>query len=561
MVATAPNGLDGCEPLTHTHDHIRRLSDTTAQQALRAVRLDWAQIDRHACAALCWLDDQPAAAAVVGLIGGASSGKSTLFNTVVQAEVSRISAHAHETLGPIAAVHAGRSADLRQWMQCGLLGSHDPVAPDGGDPSTGRPDTIVLHTHDHAELADVVLCDLPDVTSKSSADEGAITRNLLPFFDGLIAVVDEERWFDAAVFDDVLALARAFAPRCWVVFNRTEGGDPLDDAARQTLADVAQGHQADGFHLCAYQSGNGYRPVADATRAQLIAWMTAVKRGPRRAAVADYLRQRAGAVVAQNVTRTERYAELVRAVDAELARVARDASLTLDLLTPDERALLGMGHRFVPLYDLLRQTGRRLGALTGRRAAADVEFDKRADALVDVLGNNLRLRFDRATARIDEHVAASGYLDADDWNPQWTPPAIDTREWAERVRAHIDAWKRESKQQARTGDMAAVSIGAPLLLADLLFLGGAGLTATWAGAWIAGFLGGKGLARAVQQSPAYAAYQTTVRAYQALVGETLAEQWQKNQAAMPHRHLKMHDPILTALMACATPGRSSWDSQ
>ena len=48
-------------------------------------------------------------------------------------------------------------------------------------------------------LSDVVIVDLPDVTSKMSADEGSITRTLLPWFDGLIIVADEERWFDAVV--------------------------------------------------------------------------------------------------------------------------------------------------------------------------------------------------------------------------------------------------------------------------------------------------------------------------------------------------------------------------
>ena len=69
--------------------------------------------------------------------------------------------------------------------------------------------SVVLFSHDVEALDDTVLVDLPDVTSKLSDDEGAVTRNLLPWFDGLLIVVDEERWFDAAVFDDTVACSRA----------------------------------------------------------------------------------------------------------------------------------------------------------------------------------------------------------------------------------------------------------------------------------------------------------------------------------------------------------------
>jgi len=156
---------------------------------------------------------------------------------------------------------------------------------------------------------------------------------------------------------------------------------------------------------------------------------------------------------------------------------------------------------------------------------------------------------------VDEQVAVSRYFPTNEpWSNTWTSPDIDASEWAGRIRAHVTAWKSEAKAQARRGDMAAVSIGTPLLLADLLFLGGAGITATWATAWIAGYLGGKGVVRLAQKSPAYAAYQTTVKAYQSLIREALVAQWETNLTRMPKRHLKMNDPALTALMHWSTPG-------
>ena len=82
-----------------------------------------------------------------------------------------------------------------------------------------------------------------------------------------------------------------------------------------------------------------------------------------------------------------------------------------------------------------------------------------------------------------------------DWTPHWTVPSFDEWEWAARIRGHIDAWRAETAEQSRRGDIAALSLGTPLLLADLFFLGGAGLTLTWAAVWTAGFFGGKGLVR------------------------------------------------------------------
>ena len=133
-------------------------------------------------------------------------------------------------------------------------------------------------------------------------------------------------------------------------------------------------------------------------------------------------------------------------------------------------------------------------------------------------------------------------------------PSFDEQDWARRIRAHLDAWKTESATQARRGDVAALSVGLPLLLADLLFLGGAGFTLTWAAIWGAGFLGGKSVVSLVQRSPAYREYQMTVQAYQTYLREALTEQWEANLAAMPRRHLPMTDPVLESVLYWSTPG-------
>ena len=54
---------------------------------------------------------------------------------------------------------------------------------------------------------------------------------------------------------------------------------------------------------------------------------------------------------------------------------------------------------------------------------------------------------------------------------------------------------------------------------------------------------------------AFAAYQTTIRSYQAYIRETLSDLWRQHREAMPARHLEVSDPIVSALMNASTPSR------
>ncbi|MCA9298108.1 MAG: hypothetical protein KDA28_03520, partial [Phycisphaerales bacterium] len=173
-----------------------------------------------------------------------------------------------------------------------------------------------------------------------------------------------------------------------------------------------------------------------------------------------------------------------------------------------------------------------------------VDFEKRTEVLARTLDENYRTRFANATSRIEALVAPC----APDASLSWEAPPFDAESWARRIRAQIEAWRREREQKASKSDIAALGVGVPLLLADLLFLGGLGMTVSWTAATVAGFLGAKGLAGVFDKSPAFLEYQTTVRAYQASLREALDEQWRRNLEALPKRHLSMQDPILKALM-------------
>jgi hypothetical protein len=524
---------------------------------LAGMGFDWQPADRNLCAALLFRKRYPHAPPIVGLIGGASSGKTTIFNSLVNAEVSRISAQAHETLGPVAAVPHAAFERVEEWSQDALWFPGFDLVPLPSDaPTSGRPDAVQLFPNQVEALSRTVVVDLPDVTSRMSVEEGSLARTLLPWFDGVIVVVDEERWFDATVFEDIVAQGRNFGPRVWLVFNRTERSEELTPDERAALSARADECRADGMCVSPYQAGSGYRPVATHVCDQIRSWLEGVEADGRLTALERHLQRRCAELLRVNVSRSRQFDELRRDVDRQLDELTAETRLTADLLTAEERSLLGLGHRLVPLYHVLQSVRRRFGGFGfSRRGDREVDFEKRTEQLAEVLRRNLEHRFRHAADRIDLVICDNPYVsDAElEFAAEWSIPPFDEHEWARRIRSHIDAWKAETMKQSRRSDAALLSLGVPLLLADLLFLGGAGVTLMSAGAWVAGMFGGKGLLGLIQKSSAYSDYQTTVRAYQLLIRDSLRQQAERNVAAIPRRHLSMTDPTLQAVMSLSTP--------
>ena len=558
VTASSRHNADGAKPTMqpHEHHHLAQLERPDTRTRLCAVGLNWSAVDSSACAALRFLrtiDDPPR---FVGLVGGASSGKSTLFNSLVGGLVSEVSASAHQTLGPIGAVHRDTGQRLDDWTQRGLLSPFGRVQwLEDRRTAAGAPDRTCIYRHDNPALGASVLIDLPDVTSAMSHTDGDVTRTLLAWLDAVVVVVDEERLFDAAVFEDVCRDVRSFGSRVAVVFNQTQPGHTDWDGSDARLNDIAARYDISDHYISPYVPGRGYRPLAAGLVDALVHWISDGGSADRRLHLARHVQTRCQTILTQNVTRAEARARLLRDIDRYIASVADDARLTIDLLRPEEQRLLGIGHRLLPFYETLRTLPARI--FGARRPRSDEpDFEKRETDLAQTLAENFKLRINTAAEKIRTLVDDSGYLDEQDtdWQPHLAPPDFDATAWAARVRAHIDAWKDESRRLARKSDVVGMWFVPPLLVADLLFLGGAGMTLWSAAAYgLTGWLGGKGVAALAQKSPAFEAYQTTVRNYQAYIRESLDAMWRAQRETMPRRHLDASDPITESLMHCATP--------
>jgi GTP-binding protein EngB required for normal cell division len=178
-------------------------------------------------------------ATVVALAGATGSGKSTLFNALVGAEVSTPGVRRPTTGVAHAAVWGEEPADrLLDWLE---VPRRHLVA--GGDPA----------------LHGLVLLDLPDHDSTKAEHRLEVDR-LVQLVDVLVWVLDPQKYADAAVHDRYLAPYAAHAGVLLVVLNQV---DRLDEpAAAACLADLrglldAEGLQQTPLMTAAGRTGEG----------------------------------------------------------------------------------------------------------------------------------------------------------------------------------------------------------------------------------------------------------------------------------------------------------------
>ena len=157
-------------------------------------------------------------ATVVALAGATGSGKSTLFNAIVGAEVSTAGVRRPTTGVAHAAVWGSQPQDrLLDWLE--VPRRHQVDGAVGRDPG----------------LDGLVLLDLPDHDSTKAEHRLEVDR-LVQLVDVLVWVLDPQKYADAAVHDRYLAPYAEHAGVLLVALNQV---DRLDEQAAQAcLADL-----------------------------------------------------------------------------------------------------------------------------------------------------------------------------------------------------------------------------------------------------------------------------------------------------------------------------------
>ncbi|KRE62390.1 GTPase [Nostocoides sp. Soil756] len=214
---------------------------------------------------------------VVALAGATGSGKSSLFNALVGADVATVGVRRPTTSTPTAAVWGDEPAgELLDWLG---VGSRHHVTEEAG-PQVGGLDGLVL-------------LDLPDVDSREVAHRVEAVR-VLELVDLFVWVADPQKYADARLHDDHVATLSSHEAVTMAVLNQCDrlAADDVD----RLRTDLVRLMERDGM------------PGATVL-------MTSVRTG----AGIDELRQRLANVVASRTMARARLAADVRSAAGALS--------------------------------------------------------------------------------------------------------------------------------------------------------------------------------------------------------------------------------------------------
>ncbi|HET8595062.1 MAG TPA: GTPase [Intrasporangium sp.] len=236
---------------------------------------------------------------VVALAGATGSGKSSLFNALVGADVARIGARRPTTSRPSAAIFGDADASpLLDWLQ--VDARH--VVTGGGPPLKNKGIA--------GSLDGLVLLDLPDFDSRELAHRREAER-ILELVDVFVWVTDPQKYADARLHDDFVKLQADHEAVTLVVLNQTDRLDREDVSA--CVLDLQRLLTADGV------PGAGV-----------------ITTSARTGAGVDLLRQRLANAVAGHAASRQRLAADVRAAATRLREDVADSEVDVDRLPRKE---------------------------------------------------------------------------------------------------------------------------------------------------------------------------------------------------------------------------------
>lgn len=182
---------------------------------------------------------------VVALAGATGSGKSSLFNALVGAEVATIGARRPTTSRPTAGLWGDSDAsELLDWL--GVAARHvvegeapaAPVTPGKPGSSARLGDGAVV-----GSLDGLVLLDLPDFDSRELAHRREAER-VLELVDVFVWVTDPQKYADARLHDEFVSLLSQHDAVTLAVLNQSDRLSP--DAVKTLTEDLSKLLVADG---------------------------------------------------------------------------------------------------------------------------------------------------------------------------------------------------------------------------------------------------------------------------------------------------------------------------
>lgn len=283
---------------------------------------------------------------LVAIVGGASAGKSTVFNNLVGGQVtSRVTAEAHATRGMILAAHTQTRERFERLRESGVLPCGERVVASGLDEATaGTPDLLTIVWHEMEVLRDVWLVDTPDFTSEAARIEGDVTLHWLPWFDRLLVVVDSERWFDRQSIGALREASLRWGQSRFVLFNRARE-DALGEADRTLLQKQAERLEASGTTVLEFRRGRGLVRFPPAVLSELQTFLSD-RAADRRVFLARAVGDAARHVLNLNEERLDRLVQLREGLRALSERVRPSVwDCMTAVMTAEEREQLDVVSR------------------------------------------------------------------------------------------------------------------------------------------------------------------------------------------------------------------------
>lgn len=129
---------------------------------------------------------------LIGILGSANSGKSTLMNSIAGADISEVTPIPHQTIGPILAVPSDFAREAKDPSFLRPIAEEVERAAAGTGRLSGTPlSATAVEAWDATEMP-FVLVDLPDLGTVDSREERQVALHMLPWLDRVILVVTEE---------------------------------------------------------------------------------------------------------------------------------------------------------------------------------------------------------------------------------------------------------------------------------------------------------------------------------------------------------------------------------